>query len=242
VVEVVEALPEQEPVIGYKVIKEIGIGEELHSGKIFTGIRKTKDGESQLVFEETVMHEDGSTHEQSVFSYPLKLTARKFDDLPDCRFLRYELDYDSKKQRVRVLQATMSMPRSENLVPVTGITYTTDVDIPITEMIPFAPELGHAAGYRIASEHFSFGKRFLEFFWYQKSPMPGMHGRKRRIAKVVRSSAINLTHKEGEFDGKPDCIVVEYIGGPSAQIDIRAIKIGKDEYQLQEIRFLKKDK
>ncbi|MBW2987463.1 hypothetical protein KY336_02825, partial [Candidatus Woesearchaeota archaeon] len=237
---VVNEIPKEEPAArGYEVVKEIGYGDELTPGRIFKGIETNKEGECQLVFEETVTHEDGSVDEQNIFSSPFRAGSKRFDGVPDCKVLRYELDYDSETQRVRVLQATLTMPRPTGMRPATGITYTPLVDVPISEMTPFSSH-GPASGFRIIRDQFDFGKRYLEFFWQRGQH--GLPGQRRRIGKVLHSSAINLTDKDGKFDNKPDCIVVEFIGGPRALIDIEATRTGENTYELSGIRFLEKDK
>jgi hypothetical protein len=240
-VEVVDMIPEQEPVTSrYKVVKEIGHGEELFSGRIFKGTETDSDGRCKLVFHETIVHEDGSEHEQHIFSSPFRAGVRRFDDIPDCTFLQYDLDYDSEKQRLRVLQTTVSLPRPKGLVPTTGMTYTTDVDVPISETMHFAPGLGPASGFRIIGDQFGFGKRYIEFFWQENTP--GIPGKKRRVVKVLKTSEINLTNKDGKYDNKPDCIIFGHIGGPKGMIDVEAIRTGENSYELNGIRFLKKDK
>ncbi|MBD3259742.1 hypothetical protein GF371_03875 [Candidatus Woesearchaeota archaeon] len=239
-VTVVNEAPREEPVTSrYKVVKEIGFGDELFGGRIFKGIETRNKGECQLVFHETVAHEDGSLHEQHIFSTPFRVGSRRFDDVPDCTFLQYDLDYDSEKQRIRVLQATMTLPRPTGLAPLTGATYSHMVDVPIPEMSAFS-SYGPASGFRIIGDQFGLGKRYLEFFWHRD--LHGSPGQEKGVAKVLHSSEISLTNSNGGFDNKPDCIIVEHIGGPRALIDIEAIKTGENSYELSRIRFLEKDK
>ena len=64
----------------------------------------------------------------------------------------------------------------------------------------------------------------------------------KKVQQIVDVTEAIKAVNEGKYDNKPDCIVVEHIGGPRGMIDVEAIRTGEDTYELQGIRFLKKDK
>jgi hypothetical protein len=195
---------------GWNVVKEIGIGEILYGNKIYRGV-KEKGDILQLEFEATYERAEGKKQTQFEFSFPLKITAGGFDNIPDCRFLKAMLDFDMKTKRVRLLQRTVAEARPKGFRPM-GMQYNPNIDLPITE---FISKFGPADAYRVVQDRFGVGQNFIQFLWYEKG-FPGRNERRIRESKL--SSQINLT--SNDFDGQPDCVVMDTLGSGLVYIDV----------------------
>ncbi|MBW3013585.1 hypothetical protein KY340_05265 [Candidatus Woesearchaeota archaeon] len=208
----VDTVPELEDKTenSWTVVREIGIGEILYGNKIYRGV-KEKGDILQLEFEPTHKRADGKERTQNEFSFPLKITAAGFDNIPDCRFLKTMLDFDMKTKRIRILQQTIAEAKPKGFRPI-GIRYNPNIDLPITE---FISRFGPADAYRVVQDRFGAGQNFIQFLWYEK----GFSGRnERRIRESKLSSQINLTGKE--LDGQPDCVVMDTLGSGLVYIDV----------------------